>query len=100
MVVASDSGDAAQNPGPISLKYPCGICNKAVKWIHDAVQCDDCDHWYHMPCMNMKPEVYKAVDEHSSLRSAVTVVFQASHPHFSALHLSMLQIVSRHWIVV
>ena len=27
----------------------------------------DCDHWYHVPCMNMTPEVYKAVAEHSSL---------------------------------
>ena len=59
--------DVAQNPGPRSLKYPRGICNKAVKWGHDAVQCDNCDHWYHVPCMNMNPEVYEAVAEHSSL---------------------------------
>ena len=31
------------------------------------MHCDDCDHWYPVPCMNMNPEVYKAVAEHSSL---------------------------------
>ena len=55
------SGDIEVNPGPTyqtqrpntnksSTKFPCGICLKPCKWGHKAIQCDQCDVWYHNNC--------------------------------------------------
>ena len=35
--------DTEINPGPYTLKYPCGVCGKAVRWskIRTAVACDN-----------------------------------------------------------
>jgi hypothetical protein len=35
------------NPGPRSIKYPCGSCNKACRWNQKSVACDKCDQWFH-----------------------------------------------------
>ena len=45
------SGDIHLNPGPV--KYPCGICSKPVKINQRGIQCDFCDKWHHIRCMNM-----------------------------------------------
>jgi hypothetical protein len=46
------------NPGPRQVKYPCGICTKAVKWTTPDMCCDNCDVWYHQQCMGMSDAVY------------------------------------------
>ena len=37
-------GDNELNPGPV--KYPCGVCQKAVKNNGKAICCDECDIWF------------------------------------------------------
>ena len=32
------------------VKYPCGICCKAVAKNHRAITCDNCKHWVHAKC--------------------------------------------------
>ena len=59
------SGDINMNPGPRAPKFPCQICGKAVNWTEPAVQCDNCDGWYHKRCMNMSIAIYQAL-EHSN----------------------------------
>ena len=49
------AGDIESNPGPRS---GCGICSKYVKKMEKAVQCDDCDHWNHIECVNIDVEHY------------------------------------------
>ena len=46
------------NPGPRPIKYPCVICEKAVRWNTPGVCCDSCDRWYHQRCMGMSEGVY------------------------------------------
>jgi hypothetical protein len=33
------------NPGPITPKFPCGACQKAVKTIDQGIMCDNCNSW-------------------------------------------------------
>ena len=46
------------NPGPRPVKFPCVICEKAVRWNTPGVCCDHCDRWYHQKCMGMPEGVY------------------------------------------
>ena len=55
------AGDIELNPGPYKPKHPCLICTKAVRWNQKAVQCDQCDGWYHKECMGMSTHVYEAM---------------------------------------
>ena len=47
------------NPGPRTPKYPCGHCQKAVKWTTPGVMCDTCKVWYHSDCMGMSDTFLK-----------------------------------------
>ena len=49
-------GDIEIQPGP--ERYPCGICSKNVTWRAKAIQCEDCEVWYHSNCMNIGPKTY------------------------------------------
>jgi hypothetical protein len=49
---------AELNPGP-KTKYPCQVCNKAVKWGQRGTACDNCDLWYHQACMSMNTDSYQ-----------------------------------------
>ena len=53
-------GDISSNPGS-KCKHPCGICSKSVRSDQRAVQCDSCDVWYHVKCMQMNTHVYEAL---------------------------------------
>ena len=55
------SGDVNTNPGPTSVKYPCQICDKAVKRGQRGIACDGCDKWHHVDCMLMSTGVYEAL---------------------------------------
>lgn len=59
VVLLSQSADIQTNPSPV--KYPCQICNKAVKWTTPGVCCDSCDGWYHKDCMGMNSAVYEGL---------------------------------------
>jgi hypothetical protein len=50
-------GQVELNPGP-KAKYPCQICNRAVKWGQKGIACDNCDLWYHQTCMSMNSDTY------------------------------------------
>ena len=50
------SGDINLNPGPV--KDPCFLCNKGCRSNQKAIQCDDCDNWYHVKCIGMKNDEY------------------------------------------
>ena len=48
------AGDVSLNPGPMDV---CQACNKGCRKNQRAIQCDDCDNWYHVKCINMaEPE--------------------------------------------
>ena len=49
-------GDIEIQPGP--ERYPCGICSKRVTWKAKAIQCEDCEVWYHSNCANIGPKTY------------------------------------------
>ena len=49
------------NPGPRTIKFPCGICSKACKWSTPCVCCHSCDIWYHQECMGMPDAVFKGL---------------------------------------
>jgi hypothetical protein len=49
------------NPGPRPIKFPCAVCNKAVKWSTSGVCWDSCDVWFHQECMGMPDVVYNGL---------------------------------------
>jgi hypothetical protein len=44
LLLIVNSSDCHPNPGPITPKYPCLICNKAVKSKDPSICCDGCDN--------------------------------------------------------
>ena len=65
------------NPGPRAIKYPCVICEKAVRWNTPGVCCDSCDRWYHQRCMCMSEGVY------CGLKNVSWECFHCGVPNFS-----------------
>ena len=55
------SGDIESNPGPRQVKFPCGVCEKAVKWKQRAIACENCSKWYHVECMQMSTNTYEVL---------------------------------------
>ena len=64
-------------PGPRTIKFPCGVCNKACKWTTPCVCCDSCKVWYHQECMGMPGAVFKG------LKSVSWECVQCGLPNFS-----------------
>ena len=48
-------------PGPRPIKFPCAVCNKAVKWSTPGVCCVSCEVWFHQKCMGMPDVVYNGL---------------------------------------
>ena len=65
MKMLSLAGDIESNPGPV--KYPCQICEKAVRKNQKGVACDSCDQWYHTKCMGMGSAIYRAISDNPSI---------------------------------
>jgi hypothetical protein len=60
-------GDIAVNPGPTYVpKYPCGGCGKAAKWGQQAIECDNCNTWFHRECIGLSEAVYNVLAQHNS----------------------------------
>ncbi|KAJ8017921.1 Pygopus-like 1 [Holothuria leucospilota] len=61
------AGDIESNPGPGRRpKFPCQICHKAAKWGQKAIECDKCQGWFHVTCLNMNEMIYNVLSEHPS----------------------------------
>ena len=43
---------------PYKPKYPCGVCDKAVKWKTPAIACDNCDVWFHKNCAHISTPIF------------------------------------------
>ena len=80
MLLILMSGDISTNRGPRTIKYPCGVCKKAVRWNQDAVKCDQCDTWYHSTCMQINPITYQYLANHSE---TTWICCQCGMPSFS-----------------
>ena len=53
------ASDTELNPGPRSVKFPCGICKQGCYWRQRAICCDDCETWYHAKCIGMREVIYQ-----------------------------------------
>ena len=42
------------------IKYPCGVCEKAVAKNHNALMCDICDKWVHIKCNCVSKDLYNS----------------------------------------
>ncbi len=60
LLILAEAGDIEVNPGPAkrNVKYPCGICAKAVKSNQRGIQCDNCDKWLHTRCIGLSCDDY------------------------------------------
>ncbi len=89
------SADVNPNPGPESpvqensfdsstpddTYFPCGSCTREVTWDHRAVQCDNCDIWYHIECQAINTKTYDDFNKtESSVDSTLDQVSQAKTP--------------------
>ena len=62
--------DLHPNPGPIltsTLDFSCGICSHEVHAHHHAIQCDECDCWYHTSCVQINDTTYERLKHNSVL---------------------------------
>ena len=75
------AGDVEINPGPRRCKYPCGLCNLAVKKTDPAVCCDSCDTWIHNGCSGLSHNMYEVLKTPVVLGS----VHSVECPHFHHL---------------
>ena len=69
------AGDLHPNPGPTSdpsPKYPCGTCSHEVHDHHHAIQCDECDCWYHTACVQINETTYEQL-KYQTLECRVSV---------------------------
>ena len=68
-LLVMQSADTEMNPGPRGRppKYPCGSCNKAVKWNDDkgGVFCENCRVWFHAACEGMSKHIYDIIGNNS-----------------------------------
>lgn len=53
------------NPGPICT-HPCRMCSKTIRSNQRAVQCDSCDFFYHVKCLQMSTHIYEPLVNSSS----------------------------------
>ena len=65
------SGDIQGNPGPKTVKtrtpkYPCGPCGKNVNFNHKAMECEECQVWFHTKCVGMSGVLYQVHIKHNS----------------------------------
>ncbi|XP_048579020.1 uncharacterized protein LOC125560735 [Nematostella vectensis] len=63
IIMANDC--STMNPGPV--KDPCGICQKPTRSNQRAIQCDECDMWYHTKCIAMTAQSYDRLGSDSQL---------------------------------
>ena len=54
------SFEIEQNPGP-AIRFPCGVCDKAVRWVDKGICRDDCQQWYDIDCQGMSTQMYNDV---------------------------------------
>ena len=73
------NGNIEVNPGP-KLRYPCGMCSKAVTRNQRGIQCVGCDVWFHTKCMQMSSQVYEALAN----SSCTWVCSNCGLPNFSS----------------
>ena len=66
------AGDVGTNSGPVS--DPSGICSKGCRRNQKAIQCDNCDSWFHAKCTRMTNSEYSDL----SARLETTWWFMAS----------------------
>ena len=93
-------GDIQLNPGP-NWKYPCGVCNKAVRRNQKGIQCDHCDLWYHTKCCSIGDKMYQILANSSctwmcvdcGLPSFSDSLFETSLDSFNSF--SSLEILSQ-----
>ena len=53
------AGDVSLNPGPII--DPCAVCKKGCRRNQCAIQCDECDLWYHAKCTALQMKIIKVL---------------------------------------
>ena len=87
--------DIAQNPGP-RCKYPCRVCLKTMRVNQRGVQCDFCDIWYHVKCVQMNTQIYNALANSSCIWECADCGF----PNFSSSlfeSLDAIQVTNHFW---
>ena len=48
------------------MKYPCGMCGRAVKWSQQAIECENCSTWFQKQCLQMSDKVFEVLQNHPS----------------------------------
>ena len=67
VLLIAHSADTETNPGPRTPKYPCQICDKAVRANQKGVACDHCSTWLHKACIGMTTQEYSRLANNSSI---------------------------------
>ena len=82
-------GDIQLNPGPtvwpakseFAGYFPCGTCELRVDWSDIAIECDDCNLWYHKSCVSMSTSQY----DHINAQDASWNCYRCNHVNNSSV---------------
>lgn len=77
MSILLQCGDINLNPGPV--KYPCGVCEKAVASNHRAINCDECESRLHIKCIALSGKDYEKLQG----TNFAWICYKCSCPNFS-----------------
>ena len=73
------SGDVELNPGPTEKSiYPCPFCELNVEYGMKALQCDECDMWYHKTCVSICTNDYEMLENNSK----TYLCCRCDHPNY------------------
>ena len=74
---------------PYKPKYPCGVCDQAVRWKTPAVACDDCNVWFHKNCVHISTPVfnYLTCDPNASWRCPTCGIPQFTSSYFESTYI-------------
>ena len=59
-----NASDCHPNPGPRTVRFPCGECGRACTWSRTvrSIHCTNCEKWFHKQCLQMSTHIYNALD--------------------------------------
>ncbi|XP_048590557.1 uncharacterized protein LOC125573817 [Nematostella vectensis] len=61
------AGDISTNPGPRKAIELCGVCGKGCRSTQKAIECEECEKWFHAKCVRISNMEFKDYAKNPSL---------------------------------
>ena len=85
------AGDVSLNPGPETDH--CALCTKGCRKNQRAVQCDECDRWFHAKCINMNHHEYLDISALAAYRSCMDCLDPKTSTSYDSINTPKVRLV-------